>query len=986
MIADDGLNSEAEPKDRYKESTMPSFFKRQPNTLTNEEEVRYEIRRYAEDFVEPYDIHLEPHLKGSGRADIAIPKSRCVIEVKSPRIPCDPNHVGDGETQLEQLVRYVKKCQEIEGEDLFSQIEGNDLDRDWIGVLTNGEVWWAWRWHADTGERTSIMDIQGVPYSNLIGEQFKKFITRTISHSWIPENPLTAFEENRYQLNDVADAIRKDPSFITQRKIWEQLIRGSGIPVAKERKAKLYLDHVFLLAIARLVIATTQQAEIPTQRVLESGYAGWLGVSQASRNWLENLSQKVQSFNWKARRVDVLRNLYENLIEKNDRKLFGEYYTPDWLSGLIVEEVLDEKWLKESIKAVHEASNSVPGVGVLDPCCGSGSFLFAAAQKITDAIPGVLGGISESDKADIVLRLVVGIDIHPLAIEMAQATLFRAIQGHPTVEPQVFQGDSLLLERQWQVDDIIAHGDGDDATFEFPINSGNIFSIPYEIADRDDMTRRLRQLVESAKNRQSLPKAVIRNLQERHASTLKSAHESLTEIIKRHGNGIWTWFIRNQLAPHALHKRKINRIISNPPWLRYSEIQVKERKNEVQTKAEELGLWVGGKSATSFDIAALFVAETKNLYLPKSKSNRAAFVLNHAAVKAKSWVNFRNKNHDHGLLSLLEKHDDGSTLKARPFYGAEACVVGLTKSKDPNPKRLILKGDARISHDDDWQTVKSLVKQASAQQQPESKHSYYHNEPRQGSPIVPAVLLRIDPHNPNKTLQPTRAKEPWKSLKPFDLVDIPKSWRVEYLSTANLRAFGIEEPISKALIPNRGGGGVLLSNEQAKRKSKTWCTLDHEYQLKRGIGARTPTTLVGQINYNDKWISQYPLRTSVFYNGSGQVLRAAVGKYPIEHNLFRIVLPTDTECHYLCAMLNAKSLSLLFKMARESDRHFQLTPLRNVPVPQYNRRKKDHQVLSNLSQNLHGDNQNQDLLNEVSELAASIFKKENRDYSKFIKI
>ena len=199
--------------------------------------------------------------------------------------------------------------------------------------------------------------------------------------------------------------------------------------------------------------ATKQQADSDAT-VLSSGYGGWVGMTQQGQEWLKNLHHKVLSFNWKARRVDVLRNLYEKMIEKEDRKLFGEYYTPDWLAGLIVESVLDEAWLDQSIKSVYNASAPVPGVGMLDPTCGSGAFLYAAALRISDAIPKVLGGgVDPSDQADIVMRLIVGIDIHPLAIEMAQATLFRAIAGQPTAEPQIFQGDSLLIDRDWGMGD-----------------------------------------------------------------------------------------------------------------------------------------------------------------------------------------------------------------------------------------------------------------------------------------------------------------------------------------------------------------------------------------------------------------------------------------------------------------------------------------------------------------------------------------------------
>ena len=670
---------------------MSTFFRRSPNSLTNEEDVRTETVAFLRSFLDPYEIHLEAHLKGSGRADIAVPKSRFVIETKSPKVDCAPDIERDGETQLDQLTRYVRHLRAVEKQDLFASTERNDLDRDWIGILTNGKIWWGYRWeHAGSGFEP-IDEMQGRLYQETLASQLQTFATREVSKAWIPENPYEAFLENRTKLDEVAIRSENSMSLETQRNIWEQLIRGSGIPVVPARRDKLYLDHVFLLAISRLIVAETRHEESPIERVIESGYASWLGGTQFGKVWLDELRERVSSFNWSARKVDVLRNLYEKLIEKVDRKLFGEYYTPDWLAGMIVESVLDEEWLRKSILAVYQASAPVPGIGFLDPTCGSGSFLFAAAQRIGEAIPRVIGKIDQGDQANIVLRLVNGIDIHPLAVEMAHATLFRAIKGNPTVEPQVYQGDSLLIQREFGEQDQIFAIDSavTEAYFEYPPGSNDAFAIPRELADRDDFKQRLRTLVQSAQIGSKLPDGVTQNMTDLGAVKLEDSHKTLTKIISRHGNGIWEWYIRNQLAPHALSTRKVDRIASNPPWLRFSEIQDDQRKAEVQSKAEELKLWVGGKLATSYDIASLFVVETRNLYLSKSNQTKSAFVLNHAAINADSWQEFRKDGKNSATLSLLEKHYDDEILRKRPFHGTDACVVGLPGSEEPT--RLVLK-------------------------------------------------------------------------------------------------------------------------------------------------------------------------------------------------------------------------------------------------------------------------------------------------------
>jgi type I restriction-modification system DNA methylase subunit len=57
---------------------------------------------------------------------------------------------------------------------------------------------------------------------------------------------------------------------------------------------------------------------------------------------------------------DVLKILYESLIDRDQRHGLGEYYTPDWLAAKMVKHVIDRPLVEH----------------VLDPACGSGTFLF----------------------------------------------------------------------------------------------------------------------------------------------------------------------------------------------------------------------------------------------------------------------------------------------------------------------------------------------------------------------------------------------------------------------------------------------------------------------------------------------------------------------------------------------------------------------------------------------------------------------------------
>ena len=84
---------------------------------------------------------------------------------------------------------------------------------------------------------------------------------------------------------------------------------------------------------------------------------------------------------------------------------------------------------------------------------------------------------------------------------------------------------------------------------------------------------------------------------------------------------------------------KRERILSNPPWVRYNEIHAEERRNALESLARELGLWVGGKYATSFDIAACFILKCAENFL--APGGKAAWLANVSSLNGGHWKKFR---------------------------------------------------------------------------------------------------------------------------------------------------------------------------------------------------------------------------------------------------------------------------------------------------------------------------------------------------------
>jgi hypothetical protein len=101
----------------------------------------------------------------------------------------------------------------------------------------------------------------------------------------------------------------------------------------------------------------------------------------------------------------------------------GEYHTPDWLAAKIV---------KATVTAPLEQR-------VLDPACGSGTFLFHAARHFLREAEEV--GQAKDLRAAEVCAHVVGMDIHPVAVIIARVTYLLAL--HPRSQPARVRYPSL---------------------------------------------------------------------------------------------------------------------------------------------------------------------------------------------------------------------------------------------------------------------------------------------------------------------------------------------------------------------------------------------------------------------------------------------------------------------------------------------------------------------------------------------------------------
>ena len=258
-----------------------------------------------------------------------------------------------------------------------------------------------------------------------------------------------------------------------------------------------------------------------------------------------------------------MQSLYMDFVSAADRKVFGEYYTPDWLAALIVREALDDAWRANAIEQAESAGRTgarLEGLGVLDPTCGSGTFLYHAARRILDAPE--IKELHQVQRADITASLVHGIDVHPVAVEIAKTNMMRVLPTVPSrgdAAIQIRMGDSLMT------DDVVTEMFKVDGTMCLVTPKGRDILLPMSFVRRHSFADDMGRVVSAAVRKAPVPVPVLNTLEEPDRKSLEEARDALETAIDDEGNSVWTWYAVNIAAPKLLSEHKVDRIVANPP-------------------------------------------------------------------------------------------------------------------------------------------------------------------------------------------------------------------------------------------------------------------------------------------------------------------------------------------------------------------------------------------------------------------------------------
>ena len=256
-------------------------------------------------------------------------------------------------------------------------------------------------------------------------------------------------------LRQRAGAVKGSPHHTDAYAGWEQLLRylregfaPLGLPALGSLLFQPNMLSGLQLSNADFYAAVRALAEISVNGSLRPvNYAGL--DSEELGSIYESLLELVP-------RIEVGPRFSLAVLPGNERKTTGSYYTPSSLIELLLGSALDPV-IEDAVrdKSPAEAAAALKNLKVIDPACGSGHFLIAAARRIGARLAELEEQTGQpSPRAlrratrTVIAHCIYGSDINPMAIELAKVALWLESQdaGKPLafLDHRLRIGNSLL--------------------------------------------------------------------------------------------------------------------------------------------------------------------------------------------------------------------------------------------------------------------------------------------------------------------------------------------------------------------------------------------------------------------------------------------------------------------------------------------------------------------------------------------------------------
>ncbi|MGW3363676.1 N-6 DNA methylase [Streptosporangium canum] len=915
------------------------------------------------------DVALETQVGDRRRIDVEV--GFTVIEVKK-----DLRSVTVLKAAEKQLAGYVRTRSEQTGQ-------------RYVGILTDGTVWRAYHLRDDElaeatrfevkpsrPDLTSLLAwLEGVLATRKgVRPTPAEIVARLGANS-------ASYALDRAVLGALYAEHRDTPTVQLKRELWSKLLR-SALGTQFTDEDELFLEHTLLVnsaeVIAHLVLGLDVTDMQPAtllggQRfdlaqiygVVEADFFDWVLEVPGGDSFVRTMARRLARFDWANVEHDVLKVLYESVIGTETRKRLGEYYTPDWLADQVIAD------------AVTDPLNQ----RVLDPSCGSGTFLFhavrrhlAAADEAGVPLAAALSGLTNH---------VLGIDLHPVAVALARVTYLLAIGRDRLVDERrgpisvpIYLGDSMQWSQRVDLFTegylLISAGTGSqilEDELRFP---------DHLLADAGRFDRLISELASLASKKRApgtVPAltALFKRLAiaEEDQPAIKDSFGVLCRLQDEDRDHIWSYYIRNLVRPIWLSRleNRVDVIVGNPPWLSYRHMP-RDMQDVFRKMSEDRGLWHGKSVATHQDLSGLFVARTIQQYLKIDGS--FAFVLPNAALDRGYFSGFRSGKYSDGSHQLTVAFTGSWDLRRiRPhfFPRGGAVVFGRRTDNAPHvlPVQTIRWTGTLPRGADSWEIASIHLKREQSSlvtsEDVAEGSSPYADRFTNGATVFPRILFFVEAQpagplglgagrRPVRSTRSSTEKPPWKNLPTREGV-VESEFIRPMLLGENVLPYRLL-PAREAVLPVEGNKLLTGGNSRLdfypgvadwwQRSEQLWnehrtserLTLSERLDFRRGLSDQIPAT---------------PLR--VVYSKAGMHVAAALVDNPnaiIENTLYWGTVTSREEGLYLCAILNNPALTQLVRplMAYGKDERHIDKQVWKLPIPLFEGTNPIHQRLADL--------------------------------------
>lgn len=771
-----------------------------------------------------------------------------------------------------------------------------------------------------------------------------------------------------------------------------------------DNSPKLFLVHTYLSVFAKFIAYSVLAREtvaddetikdilsgrifdrLNVERFVEDDFFHWVGSEEffpLLQPMFREINRQIDAYDFSDVREDILKGVYQELIDLETRHALGEYYTPDWLCERIMDEL-----------PVERTSS------ILDPACGSGSFLRASIARMRREFPD-LG-------AERLAEQVVGIDIHPLSVLIAKTTVLLSLgetvrQARRPVALHIYLANSLLVPRgAANLFESRFHVSVDNAIYEIdtrgvsePEMFDALITFCDDMVDRHTETLsrdrfvRLGASLFNAKQADDLP------------SQLYEIYQAMKIASDEGRDSIWKFILQNSYKPIFLMGR-FDFVVGNPPWLTYAGVSNGDYQNLLRTLSDHYRVTPQNRANfPHLEIAAIFLAHSVNYFM--KRSGTLAFVLPRSFMSADQHDPSRAGN-VMGLRLIAVWDLNGVS----PLFRVPSCAMFAQYGSDePGENALpqagipgynvtgrLPKAQLHLSETVrrlNWENARwffsrlqSTRRHTKSALTPTANEALsgtnaYNSKFTQGATIVPRNFFFVDVRQDvqDKDLRDRvlalesaasadrEAKKPWKGLRIQGRAEGRLLYRTAI--SRNVVPFSLIEPplVLLPVVTDDGKFKILDTDAltaNGYRYGSNWFAhaegLWNDHRTERN----TANTLGSYLDWQSKLTGQNPnARFLVLYTSSASDASAVVvdretfdHPFIVDHKTYWCELKSEPEAHYLAAFINSGYANSVIKDFQSrglfGPRDIHKTIVK-VPFPKFKANDELHKELSALGQ------------------------------------